>query len=214
MGTTKWASVVLLLILSLSGCESAEQKAQAQAQKAEAQQAQQAAEAARKLRDELGDEIVTNVKDWVGAGTNDPDGLGLIPGYHSTHPLPTEFYKEYEQNIGFKITNPQMFVKRSNGTLTIVFDCQFYDVNKTPDHGVPIPFIIRLFDKNGQYITNFTTDERFASPQTYAFFSAEGAFRSYPSKFLKLKAGHNVFQYTINLRDAEYIQRGEIGFLA
>src|SRR5271170_4665 len=85
MGTTKWASVVLLLILSLSGCESAEQKAQAQAQKAEAQQAQQAAEAARKLRDELGDEIVTNVKDWVGAGTNDPDGLGLIPGYHSTH---------------------------------------------------------------------------------------------------------------------------------
>jgi hypothetical protein len=215
-------AVLLLLAVGLVGWETAEQKAQrieterqeqaqAQAQKAEAERAQQAAEAARKLREELGDAIVVNVKYWAGAGAN-VQGSPMF-GYHGTTPILPSAYKMYEQNIGFKITNPQMFVKRSNGTLTIVFDCQFHDVNKTPDHGVPIPFIIRLFDKNGQYITNFTTEERFASPQTYAFFSAAGAFRRYPSKFLKLKAEHNVFQYTINRRDVEYIQRGEFGFL-
>lgn len=212
MGRITCASVLAALTFLLVACETAEQKAQKVEAERQAQVQAQAAEATRQLREELGDEIAVSVKHWAQAGEN-VQGSPMF-GYHGTTDILPTAYKEYEQGIGFKITNPQMFVKRSTGVVTIVFDCQFYDVDKTPDHGVPIPFIIRLFDKNGQHITHFKTEERFASPQTYAFFSAEGAFRNYPSKFLKLKAEHNVFQYTINLRDAEYIQRGEIGFLA
>ena len=35
------------------------------------------------------------------------------------------------------------------GIVTIVFDCQFYSKNKDSGHGVPVPFIVRLFDENG-----------------------------------------------------------------
>jgi hypothetical protein len=209
--------VLVVLTFLLVGCETAEQKArrieaeqqqqaQAQAQQADAERARQAAETERKLREELGDEIVVNVKHWAGAGAN-VEGSPMF-GYHGTTPLLPSAYKEYEQGIGFKITNPQMFVKRSTGVVTIIFDSQFYGPNKYQDgHGVPVPFMVRLFDENGQYITHFTTEERFASPATYSKFKSLGM----TSK--KLQADHNVFQYQISRRDAEYIQRGEFGFL-
>lgn len=209
--------VLVVLTFLLVACETAQQKAQrieaerqqqaqAQAQQAEADRARQAAEAERKLREELGDEIAVNVKHWAGAGEN-VQGSPMF-GYHGTTPLLPTAYHEYEQGIGFKITNPQMFVKRSTGVVTIVFDCQFYGPNKYQDgHGVPIPFMVRLFDENGQYITHFTTEERFASPATYSQFKGLGM------KSNKLTAEHNVVQYRISRRDAEYTQRGEFGFL-
>jgi hypothetical protein len=215
MGKITRASVLMALTFLLVGCETAQQKAQrieaerqqqaqAQAQQAEAERARQAAEAERKLREELGDEIAVNVKHWAGAGEN-VQGSPMF-GYHGTTPLLPTAYHEYEQGIGFKITNPQMFVKRSTGVVTIVFDCQFYGKQRD-GHGVPIPFMVRLFDENGQYITHFTTEERFASPATYSQFKGLGM----TSK--KLQAEHNVFHYQISRRDAEYIQRGEFGFL-
>jgi hypothetical protein len=208
MGRITRASVLVLLVFLLVACETAEQKAQKVEAERQAQAQAQAAEAARQLREELGDEIVVSVKHWVGAGEN-VQGSPMF-GYHGTTPLLRSAYKEYEQGIGFKITNPQMFVKRSTGTLTIVFDCQFYQYyrdNKHSDQGVPVPLMIRLFDENGQYITHFKTEERFASPETYPHFNELGA------TLKKLKGEHNVFQYQINRRDAEYIQRGEFGFL-
>lgn len=107
---------------------------------------------ATQLREELGDEITVNVKHWVGAGEN-VQGSPMF-GYHGATPLLATAYHEYEQGIEFKITNPQMFVKRSTGVVTIVFDCQFYGPNKYQDgHGMPVPFMVRLFDEKGQYIT-------------------------------------------------------------
>lgn len=215
-------AVLLLLAVGLVACETAEQKAQrieterqeqtqVQAQKAEAERARQAAEAARELREEFGDAIVVNVKYWAGAGEN-VQGSPMF-GYHGTTPLLPSAYEMYEQGIGFKITNPQMFVKRSTGMVTIVFDSQFYGKNKHSDeHGVPIQFIVRLFDENGQYITHFTTEERFASPATYDQFKGD-QFKRLGVTFIKLKAEHNVVQYRISRRDAEYIQMGEFGFL-
>lgn len=211
------ASVLVVLTFLLVGCETSEQKAQrieverqeqaqAQAQKAEAERAQQAAEAARKLSEELGDAVVVNVKYWAGAGEN-VQGSPMF-GYHGTTPILPSAYKMYEQDIGFKIINPRMFVKRSTGMVTIVFDSQFYGKNKIADgHGVPIQFIVRLFDENGQHITHFTTEERFASPATYPQFAGLGM------TLIKLKAEHNIIQYRISRRDAEYIQTGEFGFL-
>lgn len=196
MATTKWVSVVLLLILLLSGCESAEQKAQAQTQKAEAQRAQQAAEAARKLHEELGDEMAVAVVHWIAPGE-------VIEG---SGPLPPKVAERFEQGTGFKITNPQMFVKRGTGTLTIVFDCEFYAKDK--DLGISEPLIVRLFDENGQYITHFTTEEKFVSPETYVHSAALGLSTA---SLIKVKAEHNVLQYKINQRDAEYIQKGEFG---
>jgi hypothetical protein len=220
----RFSILILLGTLLLTGCESAEQKTQrveavrqaqaqnaeverqAQAQKAEAARQAEAAEATRKLREELGDEIVVNVKHWAGAGET-VQGSPMF-GYHGTTPLLPTAYKEYEQGIGFKITNPQMFVKRSTGVVTIVFDSQFYlKQNKDTDHGLPVPFMVRLFDENGQYITHFTTKEMFASPETYPRFAVVGV------ALRKLKAEHNVFQYRISRRDADYIQTGEFGFL-
>jgi hypothetical protein len=191
MRIIKRVSVVLLLTLSLLGCESAEQKAQVQAQKAEAERARQAAEAARQLREELGDEIgVVNVKHWGRAGA-----------------LPPSEYKMVEQGIGFKITNPQMFVKRGTGMVTIVFDSQLYGKAAVSQVGGPVQFIVRLFDENGQHITHFTTEERFASPAWYREFKDLGM------TLIKVKAEHNVVQYRISRRDADYIQTGEFGFL-
>jgi len=217
VGRITRASVLVALTFLLVACETAEQKAQriealrqqeaqAQAQQAEAERARQAAEAERKLREELGDEIAVKVNHWVGAGQN-VEGSAMF-GYHGTTPLLPSAYHEYEQGVGFKITNPQMFVKRSTGAVTIVFDSQFYGPTKYQDgHGVPVPFMVRLFDENGQYITHFTTEERFASPATYPKFKGLGMTLN------KLKAEHNIFQYRVSRRDAEYIQRGEFGFL-
>jgi hypothetical protein len=217
MGRITRVSVLVALAFLLVACETAEQKAQkiaaerqqqvqAQAQQAEAERARQAAEAERKLREELGDEIVVKVNHWMGAGAN-VQGSAMF-GQHGTTPLLPSAYHEYEQGIGFKITNPQMFVKRSTGVVTIVFDSQFYGPNKYQDgHGAPVPFMVRLFDENGQYITHFTTEERFASPATYSKFKSLGMTLN------KLKAEHNIFQYRISRRDAEFIQRGEFGFL-
>ncbi|HEY6387908.1 MAG TPA: hypothetical protein VIX91_19705 [Candidatus Acidoferrum sp.] len=186
-------ALFLLLAVGLVGCKTTEQKAQeqaqAQAQKAEAERAQQAAEAARKLREELGDAIVVNVKHWGRAGA-----------------VPPNEYKTIEQGIGFKITSPQMFVKRSTGMVTIVFDSQLYG-KTVSQFGGPVKFIVRLFDENGQHITHFTTEERFASPTWYHEFEGSGM------TLIRVKAEHNVAQYRINRRDAEYIQKGEFGFI-
>ena len=163
----------------------AERQAQAQAQKVEAE-----------LREKLGDKMAVAVVHWIAPGEV----------FEGSGPLPTKVSESFEQGAGFKITNPQMFVKRSTGTLRIVFDCEFYSKNKGLDLSEPL--FIRLFDENGKNITHFTTKEKFVSPETYAHFAALSLSTA---DFMKVKAEHNVFQYTINRRDADYIQKGEFG---
>jgi multidrug efflux pump subunit AcrA (membrane-fusion protein) len=216
MGTIKWVSVVLLT-LSLLGCESPEQKAQrldaerqaqaqaqaqkaeterqAQAQKAEAERQTQAAEAARKLREELGDEIVAHVAHW-GKGGN-----VLMIGFVPPGPIRPEAYEEVEEGFGFRIKNLKMFIKRSTGTLTIIFDCHFLGQK----HGFSDElFMIRLFDENGEYLTHLSTSDVFALPNTE---DPKGR------PFLRLKAENNILQYRVSRRFADYTQRAEFGLL-
>jgi multidrug efflux pump subunit AcrA (membrane-fusion protein) len=198
--------VVVLLTLSLLGCESAEQKAQkldaerqaqaqAQAQKAEAERQTQAAEAARKLREELGDEIVAHVAHW-GKGGN-----VLMIGFVPPGPVRPEAYEEVEEGFGFRIKNLKMFIRRSTGTLTIIFDCHFLGQKRGFSDEL---FMIRLFDENGEYLTHFSTSDVFALPNTK---DPKGR------PFLRLKAENNVLQYRVSRRFADYTQRAEFGLL-
>jgi hypothetical protein len=107
-----------------------------------------------------------------------------------------------------------MFIKRSTGALTIMFDCQFLGEE---DKAGATPFMVRLFDENGQYITHFRTGENFATPVTYRSFRdrvAHGGLIGGDINTIKeLKAEHNVLQYRVSRRDADYIQKAEFGFL-
>ena len=207
-------SFLLLLMLSLLGCESAEQKAQrldaerqAQVQKAEAErevQAQktqaerqaQAAEAARKLREELGDEIDAYVSHWSKGGD-------YIFGFAPPGPAAPERNEQVEEIFGFRIENLKMFIKRSTGTLTIIFDCHFLGQK----HGFlqNSGFMIRLFDENGEYLTRFSTSDVFALPNTE---DTQGR------PFITLKAKSNILQYRVSRRYADYAQGAKFGIIA
>ena len=108
-------------------------------------------------------------------------------------PVNHQFDEEIARGL-FRITNLKMFIKRSTGVLTIMFDCQFH--RETGLLGSY--FMVRLFDENGQYITHFRT-EMFVFPEVTGNGSP------------KLKAEHNAFQYRISRRDADYIQKAEFG---
>jgi predicted nucleic acid-binding protein len=218
MRTIKWVSVMVLL-LPLLGCESAEHKAQRieaerqaqaqiQAQNAEAERARQAAEAAKELREELGDEIDVQVAHWTMGSEM------IIGGRTPAGPVNHQFDEEMAQGFGFRIKNLKMFIKRSTGALTIMFDCQFLGEE---DKAGATPFMVRLFDENGQYITHFRTGENFATPVTYRSFRdrvAHGGLIGGDINTIKeLKAEHNVLQYRVSRRDADYIQKAEFGFL-
>jgi multidrug efflux pump subunit AcrA (membrane-fusion protein) len=213
----RFSILILLGTLLLVGCESAEQKMQrveaarqaqaqvqaqnveaerqAQAQKAEAERQAQAAEAGRKLREELGDEIVAHVAHW-GKGGN-----VLIIGFVPPGPIRREAYEEVEEGFGFRIKNLKMFIKRSTGTLTIIFDCHFLGQK----HGFSDElFMIRLFDENGEYLTHFGTSDVFALPNTE---DPKGR------TFLRLKAENNILQYRVSRRFADYTKAAEFGLL-
>jgi hypothetical protein len=99
------------------------------------------------------------------------------------------------------IQNLRMFINRTNGVLTITFDCK---LNNSP---LPLSrMLVRLFDSNGQYLTHFVTAEYFAAPNCKSS-SPPGSCNMGTS----LKWYSNVLQYTINMRDAAYVQNAEFG---
>lgn len=97
-------------------------------------------------------------------------------------------------NIGFntQIKDPRAFVERSQGVLTLTFDM-------APSFPLRNHILIRGFDRNGQHLFHFVTQEQYSSV---------------PGDPLPpLKVTGNVLRYPINLRDAQFIGMIEVGFV-
>ena len=205
------AAVFATLLIFTLGCENARSKVGLQAttqaspsspessakqeqQFADEERKAQAEEKARKLREELGDEIETHLNYWNG-------GAEILPQYR----------RKVWQAIGYQFSNVKMFVNRKTGTLTIAFNCQFFNKNAEgyQSAGGKIPLLVRLFDENGQYITHFHTEERYVTPVEFRSINRKVAS---VANFKELKQENNYLQYPINLRDAAYIQKAEFGF--
>jgi hypothetical protein len=135
-GMEKFLTLLLAASL-LAGChvkptaEQERQSAEVARQNDEAARNRQAEEAARKLREELGDEIDTQMHYW-----SPQENLAFL------------------QRVGYQVSNGRMFINRKTGTLTIMFDCHF-----VRRESIYVPLIVRLFDANGQYITHIETGE-------------------------------------------------------
>jgi hypothetical protein len=122
----------------------------------------------------LGDEIICEVNTIEGEGRSN-DVMNI-------------FYNKNVENI-------MMFINRKTGTLTINFDFSC-DINSA--YAYRKRFLIRMFDKNGQYLTHFVTEEISWPPGNCILLTKKG----------------NHLQYKIDLRDAVYAKRAEFGFMA
>ncbi|MDR1519983.1 MAG: hypothetical protein LBU23_07565, partial [Planctomycetota bacterium] len=78
---------------------------------------------------------------------------------------------------------------------------------------------IRYFDKNGKFLGTFRTKERFVADWAYEGFSREQSsmikslkIRDSGSTFLSLEEDGSQLIYTINARDADYVEHVEVSF--
>ncbi len=109
------------------------------------------------------------------------------------------------------ILNAHAFIDNEKGIVTISFDCDL----KSPDNeGSPdgwhalFRYMVRLFDRNRQYLAHFATEERFAvSGDEKAVNERWGGVH----KVIRLKKKNNILRYRINMRDAQYIAIVEFG---
>jgi|GEM_PF-4084596 hypothetical protein len=116
------------------------------------------------------------------------------------------------------LKNLRTYINRDSGILTIKFDLtkDIQNLKGTGEffiHGMTII----LFDKNGQLIKNFNTDEMFRYPNDENALkqtSGPGIYRNgVPfSNFFSMKPVGNTVKYRINQRDAAYIKIVEISF--
>lgn len=175
--------------------EQRQETARRKQQEMEAEKKRQAEEQEKEVREALGDKIDAQVGYL---GLIDPPSLSLF------NSNPSLFIKNYhmDQYNGYKIQNLSMFINRKTGLLTIIFGCQF---NGGPS--MPSKMMVRLFDRNGEYLAHFVTEEFFIPPS----FHISNPNISPLEGGIHLQPESNIVQYTVNLRDAAYAQSGEFG---
>jgi uncharacterized membrane protein len=175
----------------------AEKKARAEEQEreAEADKKRQAEKREEEAREALGDRIDAQVGYL---GLIDPPSLALF------NSNPSLFIKNYhmDQYNGYRIQNLSMFINRNNGTLTISFGCQFTGGLTSLSR-----MMVRLFDRNGEFLTYFVTKEYFAAPGCLYHSSDPSSCNG----AIPLKPESNLLQYTVNLRDAAFVRQAEFG---
>ena len=135
------------------------------------------AQESQRLRELLGDEVPCNVI-TVGHDT------GIEGQYNAS------------------IQEIHTYINRKTGTLTIVFNFDFANRYQFPF----MRFLVRMFDQNGQYLTHFTTEERYAIEDKRIM-----ALRSAGAKATKLLNKNNVLQYPVNMRDCSFVASVEFG---
>ena len=106
---------------------------------------------------------------------------------------------EWNQKLNGAIHNARASVDRGDGKVTITFD---YDTQMDVEYrGIPRQFLVRFFDKSGNYLTRFTTEERFVEIAA-----------DFPYNVHRLKPSGNKLEYIINTRDAAFAESVEFGF--
>jgi hypothetical protein len=130
-------------------------------------------------------------------------------------------YEEYglvSEKLNAEIKNLTVTIDRNSGELKIRFDYPSGLWVKKVDF--PISLLIRIFDKNGSYITRFTTKEEFLPEKRIAGIKKWKEGRdpaTLPALVLgdgavPLKPKDNLFIYKINMKDAEFANIVEVGF--
>ena len=107
-----------------------------------------------------------------------------------------------------------MFINRGTGVLTIELHCLFADTvgqygitRHSPNYSTQyLPLLVRLFDENGQYLTHFETSEIYGK----SVMNRNNDHNVGGHYMLELQ-DKTVVQYTINKRDAAFVQMGEVG---
>ena len=105
----------------------------------------------------------------------------------------------FKHDFNDPISNLKMKIDRSEGRIFICFD---FDSTRAT-----IPalrrFLIRVFDKNGAYLTHFKTAEYFRLDDTRWMFPT-----------IKLQKHDNCINYPISVRDAAFVEKAEFGMVA
>jgi len=105
-----------------------------------------------------------------------------------------------------RFINPQAFIDEKAGTLTIKFDYEATGVLS----GTPLVchFLVREFDKNGQYLAHFTTREQYVS---HGVVDLGKVPPQVAERYREVSPKNNLLQYPINMRDAAFITSIEFG---
>lgn len=106
---------------------------------------------------------------------------------------------EWNQKLNGSIRNLNISIDRGDGMVTIKFD---YDKNREALYkGIPRQFLVRFFDAQGNYITHFTTNERYVETNA-----------EFPYEVLRLKSSSNELKYQISIPNAAFTKSAEFGF--
>lgn len=193
---------ILTIILSITclsiGCETAAQKGEKQRaaaliiekQKQDQElilKQQQEEASARKIKEELGEEIECRINGFLGG-------------------RPEENMKEYTEVV---CRNLKGYIQKEKGLLTIKFDSIEVNTNFSGRLGnslkmLPVPFLVRLFDANGNYLAHFET-------VPFICLGVQDRFTQTGYKVEYIKEKTNI-SYNINLRDASYVKMVEFGY--
>jgi len=123
------------------------------------------------------------------------------------------------------ITNIEAYIDTNNGQLVIEFDYpkQYWEYDptikpekdKTNFHVAPISFLIRLFDKNGNNLSSFTTNEIFMPEIIYnqiTNINPQYFTESYRVPTRPIFKINNKLIYPINSQIADYAKMVEFGW--
>ena len=165
-------------------------------------QKQDALDRALAARKDIGVEIHSRANDWFGADVG------------TTHDLPPGTLDSLSQMVGWRSFSSRMFINRTTGVLTIVLYCKLYGTvgqykvsRDDPNYSTfYLPLLVRLFDSNGNYLTHFETSEVYGKSAMN-----RNSDHNLGGRHTKELQNRIVVQYSINLRDAAFVQQGEVG---
>lgn len=102
---------------------------------------------------------------------------------------------EANQRLNGAIENLDIRVGRDDGKVDIYFDFDSSKAMHPTGH-----FLVRFFDKSGEHLTHFTTNEMFVMDSS-----------RWPFDVLRLTRYDNHLQYQISVRDAAFAEQAEFG---
>lgn len=102
---------------------------------------------------------------------------------------------ESNQRLNGAIENLDIRVGRDDGQVDIYFDFDSSKAMHPTGH-----FLVRFFDKSGEHLTHFTTNEMFVMDSS-----------RWPFDVLRLTRYDNHLQYQISVRDAAFAEQAEFG---
>lgn len=122
-------------------------------------------------------------------------------------------YKSVALELNKGIQNIRAEVDKDKSLIKIEFD---YPSQKWPYmyYNQSAPFLVRLFDKNGQVLQYFTTKETFMSSKFKSIIKQKSPGLSHSSfnKSIPLKDKGNVLAYQIDTRNTDYVETVEFGW--